>query len=329
MRHLLLFLLVFLTISSCNNEKQKEEIVTIEDNNTALNASRVNPDGSVTYEYIESGTKDTVGTKTTKTLRTITYYESVTDTFRRKYKGVVVSPPPTGEEPPVTPPTGGTRKNLVADVGFDGSNPFDETKMYYWGCCSYSKTQSKTVVRSGDGSFRGETRVGDKETSGGIRTEFIVQDQSKALVEGWYGYSQMFENLKPMTSGNRSIVQWHPTNNGSANLGVYVEGTKFHVRLNPESDESAYTVVNSMNIESNKWYDWVWRIKWDKTNGIIECWINGTKYVDFKGATLTSGGTPYFKIGLNSWSNPNPGTIFWVDNVRVGNASATYNDVVP
>lgn len=235
---------------------------------------------------------------------------------------VTVNPAPTN------PPNTGVRQNVIFESLFDGSNPFDASKLYKQACCSYSITQSKSIVRSGDGSFRAEVRGGDPESSGGYRAELITS--APALKEAWYGYSVYFENWSACSSCGEHAPQLHPANSsGSAVFGVYTDKNTWHVRLNPEGDESAFTLKNTLPIKSNVWHDVVLHFIWDRTAGRIEMWINSEKYVDYTGATLTMSGLPYWKTGINRWNIKGVNRVLYFDNVRIGNANATYKDVAP
>lgn len=223
------------------------------------------------------------------------------------------------------------RENLIFEALFNGTNPFPTSTLYKQACCSHSITQSKTIVREGDGSLRAESKSTDPSVSGGYRPEFIPPTNTR-LVDGWYGYSIYFEDWKPCSSCGEHVMQWHPENGtGSAALAVYTNNGTFHIRLNPEGDSTAVTLKDGLKITPNKWYDLVWHVVWssDKAKGRVEVWIDGTKYVDYTGATLTSGGTPYFKIGINRWNISGVNRVIYIDAVRIGNAQATYADVAP
>lgn len=267
--------------------------------------------------------KDTFVSVYSRVEKTFTYYESTLDTFTLKYNGGVKPPDP---EPPAPEPT--ERTNIIYEDMFESSDP----KAIYadqrqW-CCNYSVTSSDKIVREGSRSVRMEHR-GTESISGGYRVEFQSDKYFKPAADLWYGYSMYFENFK--ASGvNDHIPQWHPTiSGGSASLGIYTGSNTFHVRLNPEGDESAFTLKNGKQIVNGKWYDFVWHVKWAANGGRVELWIDGEKYVDYTGATLTKGGTPYFKLGLNRFASSNTSKIFYVDAFRIGNASATYKDVAP
>lgn len=334
----ILFLLTLSFLFSCETNPERKN--TPQGNSDRINSLYSSGD-SVNYAglvSVPSGDKrvlftvkangDTAFTIITSVKKTFEFWETNVDTFTaKKAGGVVVNPPPV--EPPPTNP--GVRNNIIFEALFNGSNPFPTSSLYKQACCSYSATQSKTIVREGDGSFKAEVRGTDPSTSGGWRSEFIPPTNTR-LVDGWYGYSMYFQDWKACSSCGEHSTQWHPDNpSGSAVLGLYTEKNTFHVRLNPEGDLTANTVKDGKQIVSNKWYDMVWHIVWssDKAKGRIELWIDGEKYVDYTGVTLTMTGTPYFKIGIDRWNVTGVNRILYYDAVRVGNEKATYKDVAP
>jgi hypothetical protein len=278
---------------------------------------------------------DTFVATITPVKRTFEYWENQIDTLTRKYSGgPVINPPKDTTTPP--PPSTGTRNNIIFSALFNGSNPFDPNQLYKQACCSYSVTQAKDIVREGDGSFRAESRASDPSVSEGYRPEFIPT-KNTILTDGWYGYSLYTPGWNPCSGFNcgEHIMQWHPASGtGSASLAIWTASGTFNIKLNKTggtSSSDAVSIKDGMVFKPNTWYDFVWHVVWsaDRAKGRIEVWINGTKYCDYTGATLTSGGTPYFKLGINRWNMGTVNRILYVDAVRVGNSSATYKDVAP
>lgn len=233
--------------------------------------------------------------------------------------------------PVIQPPSSGTRQNLLFEAGFDGTNPFmTENDLYKQACCSYSITQSKSIVRSGDGSFRAEVRGSDGSTSSGYRAELITSLEKKygAPSEVWVGYSTYFQNWNAF-SGGEHVIQWHPNSaTGSAELSLQTAANKFDV-VRSLSGTNYRQSGTLKTIVSNKWYDFVWHIKWSSgSTGLIELWIDGEKYYSFTGKTC-SANPPYFKFGINRWNIGSSNRVLYYDNLRIGNANATYKDVAP
>lgn len=220
-----------------------------------------------------------------------------------------------------------TRGNLLFDIGFEGSVPFNENQVYKQGCCSYSITQSTSMAREGSGSFRAEVRGSDGSTSSGYRAELITGGYTSGS-EVWYGYSTYFQNWNAF-SGGEHVVQWHPNNStGSAELSLQTAANKFDVVRCLGS--TVYRQSSGLKtITPNKWYDFVWHIKWSTgSTGLIELWIDGEKYYSYTGKNMSSS-IPYFKFGINRWNMGSSNRVLFYDNLRIGSASATYADVAP
>lgn len=234
------------------------------------------------------------------------------------------------EVPPVVvpPPATGIRQNIIYEDMFESTDPKAKYAAQKQWCCSYSVTSSTSIVGEGVRSVRMEHR-GTEQVSSGYRVEFQSDQYFKPAADLWYGYKMYFENFKA-SNVNFHIPQWHPTvSGGSASLGIYGGSNTFHVRLNPEGDESAFTLKDGKQIENGRWYSFVWHVKWAATGGRVELWIDNEKYVDYTGATLTRGGLPYFKLGVNRFFSSNQSMIFYIDAFRIGNEKATFTDVNP
>lgn len=91
-------------------------------------------------------------------------------------------------------------------------------------------------------------------------------------------------------------------------------------------------------IPKGQWIDLVVHAKWSyKSDGLLEVWKNGKLVVRKTGPNTYNDKTgPFFKIGIykRQWkNNPEESTttkrVIYFNQVRVGDASASYEDVVP
>lgn len=230
----------------------------------------------------------------------------------------------------VNPAPTGVRQNIIYEDMFETSDPGAKYANERQWCCSYSVTSATDIVREGNRSVRMEHRGDDEKISSGERVELKSSTYFKSLPEVWYGYSVYFNGQWPSFSGNEHLPQWHPTSSsGGMVLGMWTGKGTFDLRTNPSGGSSSSSLVsNQKRIEPNKWYDFVWHIKWGNP-GLLEVWINGELYFSKAISTSTSG-VPYFKFGLNGWSYPSTlDRIFYLDALRIGNSNATYKDVAP
>ncbi len=85
---------------------------------------------------------------------------------------------------------------------------------------------------------------------------------------------------------------------------------------------------------TNQWVDFVIRTKWSTSNtGILQIWMNG-KLVINRSNVKTAAGPTYLKLGINKWgwgimTSSVTKRLMFFDDVRIGGASATYDDVKP
>jgi hypothetical protein len=86
------------------------------------------------------------------------------------------------------------------------------------------------------------------------------------------------------------------------------------------------------NIELGKWNDIVIHVNWQYDNtGFLEVWINGDKIAEqmnFPNCSNDEFG-PNFKIGIYGNLEENQEVVVYYDEIRIGDSSASYADVVP
>lgn len=84
----------------------------------------------------------------------------------------------------------------------------------------------------------------------------------------------------------------------------------------------------------DRWIDWVWHIKWDPWgHGLLQVWMDGRQLVDEKDIAIGFNDQVgnYLGLGLYKYSgkSQHERRVLFVDEVRGGNAKATYKDVAP
>lgn len=250
--------------------------------------------------------------------------------------------------PPVTtPPVTGTRKNLTREEGFESANFLSSGNVNKWGfekCCDYSITQSKDFARTGTGSMKIDLRkvnnVGKADIDvGGSKRAEIKQPTEQNNIERWYGVSYYFPaGYKADPSCPEIIFQWHHNSGtGSPPLALWSYGNYLSFnQYNISAKKDGLTKV--ADITPGKWMDVVFHIKFSAgSEGLTEVWINGVKKYSKSGVNNYSGsaGNDYLKTGLYKWGwkNGYRSTVtertIYIDDIRIGNEKATYNDVAP
>jgi hypothetical protein len=222
------------------------------------------------------------------------------------------------------------RQHLIMTSTFEGAN-------YLAGwynsqhCCSYSVQQTAEQIKAGSNALRFEVKSTDPPTSGSIRSE-ISLDGDPLNQERWYGFSVYLKDWVDDDAGE-TVFQWVPDNtSGSASMALLASGGTFTYATNNGGSNNLYTDLGP--VTSNKWIDFVIRVKWaTDTSGLLQLWMNGNLVINRSGVKTTSA-VSYFKAGINKfgWSNQSSSVtqrVLYFDEVRVGNANATYNDVAP
>lgn len=226
------------------------------------------------------------------------------------------------------------RQNLLLETTFEGSN-FLNGWQNYQHCCDYSIQQTAENIKAGSNALRVEVRRTDAPISGSIRSE-ITQDIDPLNQDRWYGFSLYLKDWSD-DDATESVFQWHPDNEfGTASMALWTSGGRFtFVTSNDNISTSATNqYVDIGPVISNQWIDIVIHIRWaTDTTGLLQVWKNGTQVINrinVKTAAVAS----YFKLGINKfgWLLQESGVtkrVLYYDEMRIGNANATYSDVAP
>ena len=230
------------------------------------------------------------------------------------------------------------RKNLIVEADFDStiSPKFTENNMFY----PYSATIVKTPKRSGS-SLKVELRKNEN-----IRAEYGVHPKLGPK-ESWYGFSIFLPSTFEVDKNPASFVQWHAyPDQGEAwrspPMFLGVMGNNFIIDQRtdtlkistPTSQTFKRTVLGAAT--KSKWNDFVVHTKWShKSDGLVEIWMNDKLILTKEGANCYNDLlNPYFKIGIYKWDFATSliqtkSRVIYVDEVRIGNEKAIYNDVYP
>jgi hypothetical protein len=225
----------------------------------------------------------------------------------------------------------GQRQNLLLESTFENSNYLTGWANYQH-CCDYSVAQTQQQAKAGSNALRLEIRKTDAQTSGSIRSE-ITQPNDPMNQDRWYGFSLYLKDWVDDDAGEH-VFQWHPGNDtGTASMALWTTGGRFTYVTNAGGIVSnEYQDIGP--VISNQWIDFVIRIRWaSDTTGLLQVWMKGNLVISRSGVK-TSSDAPYFKLGINKfgWTTQASSTnqrILYFDEVRVGNANATYRDVAP
>lgn len=224
------------------------------------------------------------------------------------------------------------RQNLLLETTFESSN-FLNGWSNYQHCCDYSVQQTQEQFKAGSKALRIEVRRSDPQTSGSIRSE-ITQPSDPMNQDRWYAFSLYLKDWIDDDNGEH-VFQWHPGNDtGTATMSLWTTGGRFTYVTNSGGQVSnEYQDIGP--VLSNQWVDFVIHLRWaTDSTGILQVWKNGDLVINRSGVK-TSSDAPYFKLGINKFGWTTPATssttqrILYFDEVRIGNANATYRDMAP
>lgn len=227
----------------------------------------------------------------------------------------IVTPPPVVDPPPVVVPPSGlipADKKLVFSPDLTKPLPKKNGVFVDGEFRAGQMTNASIVTKDGAPALRLSVKATDGNVSSGYRDE--VQSFVADTGDMWYEWEQMWEALPTGGDWDGHSWQFHPDNDrGSATLGLWSEGGKFDIHHNPSGGQSGAImkpIGATKTITPGKWYKQLLHVKWSKgSDGIIEYWIDGVKYIDFKGITSAVG--VYWKWGLNRWLMKKDATCFY------------------
>ena len=188
------------------------------------------------------------------------------------------------------------------------------------------------------------------------RTEVVPQEHPDAMVgdDMWYGFSIFLPDSYVPDSVWEIVAQWHgrpdfdigedwrnPPLALHTSDGVWTVSNIWDSKANTfESGERVYSGSRHFDLGAyvtGRWTDWVFHVKWSyESDGILQIWQDGVLVVDEPGPnTFNDERGPAFKMGIyKGWKHPEAQgnvdkRVLFHDELRIGNASATYCDVAP
>lgn len=186
-------------------------------------------------------------------------------------------------------------------------------------------------------------------TNKSCHAELATDALPKSENERWYSFS-MYLPSATMANDDQvaNIMQWHglpdPGTEGTVPpiaLELKNNALTLYCRASNKSIDKFLQVPTSQKIihtlgmaQYDRWVDYVVHIKWDATGntGKIQVWQDGSLKVDEQNLSIGYvSARNYWKVGLYCWTGKSAHaerTIYY-DEVRIGNASATYDDMKP
>ncbi|MBL0356918.1 MAG: heparin lyase I family protein [Chitinophagaceae bacterium] len=213
------------------------------------------------------------------------------------------------------------------------------------GLCNQPTDGYLTDSFSTDGgkSFRTEVKLTDITCGYSKRSEMnIPVANTVSKTAEWFA----FETYVPLWQENdikvEGFVQYHTLSPNPPPFLLAHENGVYQFRQWYKHD--GVTITNLVqpvgSFPKGQWNKWVVHYKRSLgIDGLIELWCNGTRLISKTGpnACLENGAiepTGYFKFGMYKWVNSGSSPslhgsrVVYIDNVKVGNATATINDFV-
>jgi hypothetical protein len=253
-------------------------------------------------------------------------------------------------------PETSTRKNLLSEETFD-SFWFSQDKYFSrqvnWAreiATSYGVTFVKMDDASGNFAARFELQKADPLVAGGKRAELVAKPETNP--NRWYGMSIYLPADYEDDAYPEVLAQWH----GMPDIDLGEDWTKAPLTLQTQNGQYTMAIqwaANPVNdyksidgskqidlgpVAKNEWTHFVFHINYSyQSDGVLEIWRNGVKIATYNGPnSYNDKSYPYFKFGIYKpvWEDKSITTglikrVVYIDNVRIGNESATYDDVAP
>jgi hypothetical protein len=237
-------------------------------------------------------------------------------------------------------------KDIVFEEGFENGN-FSPLWLRDKFCCAHTGVIVNSPVRSGSMAIRFENRKEDNEKHAGMRLP-----NEPAYSERWYGISFLVPEENIPDPAGELYIQWHDRPDWKLGetwrnppLALSIVNDK--ISITSKWDSKPVTVAPQYegskawdigSVQKGVWEDFVFHVKWSyQSNGFIEVWRNGTKVIQYAGPIgYNDQAGPFVWIGMYKYHGTSPFAgsnstkrVVYIDEFRIGNEKATYNDVVP
>jgi hypothetical protein len=198
---------------------------------------------------------------------------------------------------------------------------------------------------------RFELKDTDPIVSGGTRAEVtLVKDAVEK--EMWYSFAALFPaNEFEKDSGREIINQWWQAGdkhlgepNTSPATALYIQNDHFIFDTGYNDSVVSTGVMPGSRrkidlgpVTKDTWHQFVFHfIHSYQSDGLVEIWHNGTKILTHPGGNMYNNvALPKWKLGIYKWKWNGDDTtdtktrVVYYDNIKVGNARATLEEMVP
>ncbi len=225
--------------------------------------------------------------------------------------------------------------NLIYEETFEGT-PF-ATYVSKQFATTYAFGVVTSPVYSGSKAGRFELRDTDPMANSGTRAEINTPIPSPFIKQQWYSFSVYFPSSDyQYDSKSELIYQQHQGGGTSPSTALETRADRYRLIIRPLVGVQEKTDLGA--IKKDSWNTFVFHyIHSASSDGLVEIWLNGSKIFTKNGRNMydVTGdfNYPHPKFGIYKWDWNGTETtdvskrVLFFDNIRIGNASATYADM--
>lgn len=214
---------------------------------------------------------------------------------------------------------------------FENNQPFKKAYNIETGNWDYAlKYVSDTVFR-GTKAARFEIHKDQPLVKNSKRSEVtIIKGLPGANM--WYSFAVYFpEKGFEIDSAREIINQWYQQ--GTPATSLRVRNDKIYLETGPTPEDRKQFDIGPAT--KNTWHQFVFHFIHDHgDSGLIEVWHNGEKVITHKGGNMYNNVLPKWKIGIYKaafkfGTSARTHRVVYFDNIRVGDAQASYESMMP
>jgi hypothetical protein len=255
----------------------------------------------------------------------------------------------------IAPITEETHSTAREDVSLLNNDSFDDSRIAsFWRSELWTPTagvMSSEQQRVGAKAMRFSWKPAQYDgTNTSMHSEILTKPLANGETERWYGYSTYMPSASMANDTEPVIIsQWHGVPDDGVShtvppMAITLEANNkmtltyrasstpiIKVLQHPTSQK----IIDLGTAAYDQWVDYVVHVKWDATGktGVLQVWQNGVLKVNEQGISIgyPEISKPYWKVGLYAWTGKSTHSerVQYCDEVRIGDANATYNSVKP
>lgn len=250
-------------------------------------------------------------------------------------EGLVKDPPEVQSSPaPLTTlrtaQSAAISPNIIFFEDMEGPTPFSKAQDVEAGAWNYALQFVSHPTFEGRKSARFEIREDQPLVKGGKRSEVtIIRGKQLPGKSMWYSYALYFPIDYTKDRQQEIINQWFQDRTPATAVRVKDDRIYLHTGSSNEPDNRVWIDMGAVN--KGYWNTFVYHfIHSSGSDGLIEVWRDGVKLVTRQGGNMYNLDImPKFKVGLYKsafkyGSSDVTYRVIYFDNIKVGNASATF-----